>query len=180
MIILGLGANLESDQGTGPAASLDVACQRLAALGIEVRSRSPWFESAPVPPSDQPWFVNGVVGVSCQLSAEELLAGIKQLEAWFGRRDESRWAARPMDIDILDYRGQVRPDVATWHQGAEAERSALVLPHPRLHQRRFVLAPLEKMAAEWRHPVFDRTAAQMLAALDDDPSTVRALQTGSP
>lgn len=179
MIILGLGANLESDQGTGPAASLDVACRRFAAIGIEVRTRSPWFESAPVPASDQPWFVNGVVGVSTHLSAEEMLAGIKRLEAWFGRRDQSRWAARPMDIDILDYRGQVRPDVVAWHQGGEAERSTLVLPHPRLHRRRFVLAPLEKMAAEWRHPVFDRTAAQMLAALDDDPSAVRALQSGS-
>ena len=179
MIILGLGANLESDQGTGPAASLDLACQRFAAMGIEVQTRSPWFESAPVPVSDQPWFVNGVVGVSSQLSAEEMLAEIKQLEAWFGRRDESRWAARPMDIDILDYEGQVMPDVATWHEGSEAERSALVLPHPRLHQRRFVLVPLEKMAADWRHPVFHKTAAQLLAALDDDPSGVRALQSGS-
>lgn len=178
MIILGLGANLESDQGTSPAASLELACRRFAAIGIEVQTRSPWFESAPVPISDQPWFVNGVVGVSSQLSAREMLAAIKRLEAWFGRRDESRWAARPMDIDILDYRGQVRPDVATWHQGSEADRSALVLPHPRLHQRRFVLAPLEEMAADWRHPVFHKTAAQLLAALDDDPAAVRALRSG--
>jgi 2-amino-4-hydroxy-6-hydroxymethyldihydropteridine diphosphokinase len=179
MIILGLGANLESDQGTGPAASLDLACERFEALGFEVQARSPWFESAPVPASDQPWFVNGVVGVSTLLGPGEMLSKIKGLEAWFGRRDETRWAARPMDIDILDYQNQVLPDVASWPEGSEAERSALVLPHPRLHLRRFVLAPLEKVAPDWRHPVFHKTAAQLLAALDDDPSTVRVLQSES-
>lgn len=175
MIYLGLGANLISRRAADPAASLELACRRLEELGLEIAQRSPWFEAEPVPASGQPWFVNGVVGVSSGLTASQLLGEIKRLEAWFGRSSNARWAAREMDIDILDFDGRVLPDAATWLESPGAGRDQLVLPHPRLHQRRFVLAPLAAMTPDWRHPVFLKTARQLLEGLSDDGGIVRPL-----
>ena len=175
MVILGLGANLESRHGTTGPQSLDLACQRLEIDGLALMQRSPWYESAAVPVSDQPWFANGVVRIATDLEPAALLVKIKEIETWFGRHDETRWAARPMDIDILDYKGQILPDAASWRAHGEAERAALILPHPRLHERRFVLAPLARMAPHWLHPVLGKSATELLEGLDDDPDGVRIL-----
>ena len=129
------------------------AVAQLPAIGVAIVARSPWYLSEPVPASDQPWFVNGVVEIATELPPPELLARILALEAQFGRERGARDAARTLDLDLLDY------------DGRECSTPDLVLPHPRLHERRFVLAPLCDIVPDWRHPRLGLTAAELLAGL---------------
>lgn len=87
------------------------------------------------------------------------------VEAGFGRRRLARWEARVIDLDIIDYDGLVMPDKAWWLVAGEAETRALVLPHPRMHQRRFVLEPLGEILPNWVHPVLGSTAGELLDQL---------------
>jgi 2-amino-4-hydroxy-6-hydroxymethyldihydropteridine diphosphokinase len=106
-----------------------------------------------VPPSDQPWYVNGVASVETALAPLALLEALLAVEAGFGRRRSVPDAARTLDLDLLDYDGRL------------CATATLELPHPRLHERRFVLAPLCDIAPEWRHPRLGLTAAELLARL---------------
>ena len=129
------------------------AVAQLPAIGVAIVARSPWYLSEPVPASDQPWFVNGVVEIATELPPPELLARLLALEAQFGRERGTRDAARTLDLDLLDY------------DGRECSTPDLVLPHPRLHERRFVLAPLCDIVPDWRHPRLGLSAAELLAGL---------------
>ena len=153
LILIGLGANLPSRWGP-PRATCEAALDALREAGVTVVRRSRWYRSAPVPPSSQPWFVNGVAVVETALDPVGLLALMLDIERRFGRVRETRWAPRTLDLDLLDYRGVVRPG-----------RPPPALPHPRLHERGFVLLPLVEVAPDWRHPRFDCAAAALVAAL---------------
>ncbi|SDF80304.1 2-amino-4-hydroxy-6-hydroxymethyldihydropteridinediphosphokinase [Limimonas halophila] len=158
MVVIGLGANLPSAHG-GPRDTLMVALDRLARRGLPVGARSRWYRSAPVPPSGQPWFVNGVAQLDTAWPAGEVLRALHAVEAELGRvrSDTERWPPRAVDLDLLDHDGAVT-----------AEDDWPCLPHPRLHERAFVLAPLAELAPEWRHPVGGGTAAELLACLPGD------------
>lgn len=153
MIFIGIGANLPSPAGP-PRATAEAALQALAAAGIAVRRRSRWYESAPVPPSDQPWYVNGVVEVETGLDPAALLAVLHRIEAAFGRTRTVANAARPLDLDLLVYDDRVLdgPD-------------GVIVPHPRLHERAFVLLPLAELAPDWRHPRTGQAISTLIAAL---------------
>ncbi|WP_374656078.1 2-amino-4-hydroxy-6-hydroxymethyldihydropteridine diphosphokinase [Dongia sp.] len=152
-IYIGLGANLPSEAGS-PAATLEKALADLASAGITIRRRSPWYESAPVPAApDQPWYVNGVVEVATDLSPADLLGLLQRLEAASGRIRSVANAARPLDLDIVDYGGLV------------ATVGTPLLPHPRMQQRAFVLLPLQAIAPHWRHPVSGLSVAALIGAL---------------
>lgn len=155
MIYIALGANLPHPR-YGPAQqTLVAALDALDALAtVSVVAVSGWYETAPVPMSDQPWYVNAVARVDTGLDPAALLDVLHRIEADFGRVRQQRNAARMIDLDLLDYCGR----------SAEAGGGP-ILPHPRLHQRAFVLYPLRDLAPDWRHPRSGRSVSALIAAL---------------
>ncbi len=151
MILIGMGANLPSLVGP-PRQTLEAAVAALAEAGVAVEGRSAWYRSAPLPAGDQPWYVNGVVAVATRLGPVELLGLLHRVEARFGRVRRKRNEPRILDLDLLDHDGELRQEPP-------------VLPHPRLHERAFVLLPLADVAPEWRHPVSGASPAALIAAL---------------
>ena len=133
-ILIGLGANLPSPFGA-PQQTCEAALTALEGQGARLLRRSRWYRSRPVPPADQPWFVNGVALVAATLSPDGLLRLLHGIEARFGRRRRHSSEARTIDLDLLAY-------------GALLRSEAPVLPHPRMHERAFVLMPLRDVAPE--------------------------------
>ncbi len=156
-IFIGLGANLPSPRFGPPQATLAAALARLEAVGVKVVARSRWYETAPVPVSDQPWYVNAVAEVESDLPPAGLLAILHRIEEEFGRVRAERNAPRLVDLDLLAYGDAVNdgPDLP-------------ILPHPRMHERAFVLLPLQELAPGWRHPKLGRPLDALIAALPAD------------
>ena len=161
MILIGVGSNLPYPPATTPGETADAAIAALPEIGVQLIARSSWYASEPVPASDQPWFVNAVALVATRLGPEALLDRLLRLEAKFGRVRGEPNAARTLDLDLLDYDSR-RCDTAT-----------LILPHPRLHQRRFVLEPLREIVPDWRHPRLGLSPAQLLDRLPPGEPVVR-------
>ncbi len=156
MILVALGSNLNSPEFGPPVQVLEAAMRFMSQSGLRVDERSPWYRTAPVPISDQPWFVNGVVQIESALAPQALLAMLHRIEARMGRRRLVRWEARIVDLDLLAYDDRII---------AENDSGSLVLPHPRMTDRAFVMAPLADLAPDWRHPVSGRSAREILAEL---------------
>ncbi|MFQ5348229.1 MAG: 2-amino-4-hydroxy-6-hydroxymethyldihydropteridine diphosphokinase [Rhodothalassiaceae bacterium] len=167
MIHIALGSNLASPAGP-PRQTLDAALTHLEGCGIRVMACSPFYESAALgTPDPQPPYVNAVAAVSLRgATPETLLSTLLAVERAFGRRREGFRAARTLDLDLLDWHGEVLPDPESWRAAADGEAvpGPLFLPHPRLHRRRFVLAPLADLAPCWRHPVLGTGITALLAA----------------
>ena len=153
MILIGIGGNLDSARFGPPRDTLSAALAALEEKDIRILTCSGWYRTEPVPRSDQPWFVNGVVSLGTELAANDLLIMMQATERQFGRVRGEPNAPRILDLDLLDYQGEVM------------NATSLVLPHPRLHERRFVLMPIVDIAPDWRHPILGLTAAQLLAQL---------------
>ncbi|MFM2045714.1 MAG: 2-amino-4-hydroxy-6-hydroxymethyldihydropteridine diphosphokinase [Pseudomonadota bacterium] len=160
MIYIGIGSNLSDAVHGGPREICTAALDHLGAEGVRITGLSPWYESAPVPLSDQPWFVNAVAAVETDRSAADLLGLLHGVEAAFGRVRREVNEARVLDLDLLDYRGQISSGGA-----------GPVLPHPRLHLRGFVLLPLRDVAPGWRHPVTGQGIDALIATLDPGQTT---------
>jgi 2-amino-4-hydroxy-6-hydroxymethyldihydropteridine diphosphokinase len=153
VILIGIGSNLAAPRFASPQDTASAAVAQLPAIGVAVVRCSGWYLSQPVPPSDQPWYVNAVAAVETRLAPALLLAALLAMEARFARRRGVPDAARTLDLDLLDY------------EGRQSATRRLSLPHPRLHERRFVLAPLAEIAPHWRHPRLAATASELLCRL---------------
>ena len=158
IVLIGLGANLPGPGGLPAIETCRQAVSRLNSLRhLRLIGLSRWFESAPVPPSGQPNYINAVallrVDPGRSIDPTIVLSSLMEIEATCGRERSVPNAARTLDLDIIAIGGMVRtaPDP--------------ILPHPRAHLRAFVLLPLMDVAPNWVHPLFGKTAEELLADL---------------
>ncbi len=179
-VLVALGSNLGSDQGSDadarstPAETLRSALGQFAAAGLTLRDVSRVYRTPAFPPGSGPDFANAAALAEAPgLTPREILTALHGIEAAFGRQRQTRWAPRSLDLDLLAVGDAVLPDAAgfaTWRdlppdRQAQDAPPDLVLPHPRLQDRAFVLMPLMDVAPDWRHPVGGRSVAQMVTAL---------------
>jgi 2-amino-4-hydroxy-6-hydroxymethyldihydropteridine diphosphokinase len=169
-VLIAIGANLPGPLGRAPIETCRRAVTLLELLpGLRLCGVSRWYLTAPVPRSDQPDYVNGVaslrVAPGVGIDPAALLAELMAIETTCGRQRGEANAARTLDLDIIAIGGMARsaPDP--------------ILPHPRAHERVFVLVPIIDVAPTWVHPVLGLTAAALLAGL---PASAIAQQTIQP
>ncbi|MDO5529029.1 MAG: 2-amino-4-hydroxy-6-hydroxymethyldihydropteridine diphosphokinase [Paracoccus sp. (in: a-proteobacteria)] len=175
LCLIGSGANLSSSAGS-PAAAQIAALRALgAAQGVTLSAVSRFYRSPAFPAGAGPDFVNACAAIETRLPPEDVLALLHRIEAEAGRERKARWSARVLDLDLLAMGDLVLPDEtaqAQWRAlPPEAQRTQapdrLILPHPRVQDRAFVLAPLAEIAPLWRHPATGQTVREMLAALPE-------------
>lgn len=160
MILVGIGANLEFGN-QAPLQNMENVLTMLdASSGLKVVGRSRWYRTSPVGKVDQPDYFNGVAALASDPGPLDLMRLLLDIERQFGRIRGERWGPRTMDLDLLDFDGQVLD--------LEEEGITLHLPHPRMHERAFVLRPLGDVAPNWRHPVLNKSAAEFLAEISSN------------
>lgn len=147
IVYLSLGSNVGDREK-----NLNSAVERLRTLG-DVVAVSSFYETEPVEFTAQPWFLNCAVKLDTERMPKQLLASILQVEQQMGRRRVKKKGPRTIDIDILLFGNSI------------IETKGLTIPHPALHQRRFVLEPLVEIAAEVRHPALKRSIRELRDAL---------------
>jgi 2-amino-4-hydroxy-6-hydroxymethyldihydropteridine diphosphokinase len=153
-IFVAIGANLFNTAGESPLQICERAVRDVAALpGLHGAVRSRWFSSAPIPDSEQPRYINGILHLKGENLPLTLLSALQAIEERAGRLRGEQNAARTLDLDIIDMGGMLRdlPDP--------------ILPHPRAHLRAFVLMPLRDVAPGWVHPRLEESVESLLAKL---------------
>jgi 2-amino-4-hydroxy-6-hydroxymethyldihydropteridine diphosphokinase len=150
VVYVAIGSNLGKR-----IATLELALGRMVVGGkIVLVDKSPYYETAPEGLKDQPPFVNAVLRLQTDLTPRELLHRLQGIEESLGRRRGIRWGPRTIDLDLLLY-----DDIIL-------KEESLEIPHPRMHERRFVLEPLCDIAPEVMHPLLKKTAKELLKGLD--------------
>lgn len=131
---------------------LEEALARFPAVGLKILKRSGWWRSAAWPDPNGPEYRNGVALVEANGPPEAVLAWLLELEAQMGRERAERNAPRTLDLDLIAYGREI------------SDAPGLILPHPRAHERLFVMGPLAEIAPDWRHPVLGTSAADLAKA----------------
>jgi 2-amino-4-hydroxy-6-hydroxymethyldihydropteridine diphosphokinase len=149
-VVVAIGGNLAGDFPS-PQALLQAALVRLDAEGLPVARQSSWWRSAAWPDASKPEYLNAVIFVETKRRPRETLQALLNVERAFGRRRSEPNAPRTLDLDLIA------------HGRTVLHEPGLTLPHPRAHERLFVMGPLAEIAPDWRHPVLGTTAAELAA-----------------
>ncbi len=172
--IIALGSNLEiplRDLKSIP----QFLVENVKTDNIILESVSPFYKTPAFPAGSGPDFVNAAFSVLTELSPEALLTTLHKVETEFGRERPYRWAPRTLDLDLIYYDDKILPDAEIWQLWAEMETKAaqasapetLILPHPRAHERSFVLGPLHDIAPDFIHPALQRAVSELWQALPE-------------
>mgnify|MGYP000330142129 FL=1 len=155
MIYIGIGSNLNGKNNETPLQNCKKALVELK-KEVNICKISSWYKSEPIPVSNQPWFINGVIEISTDKSSLDLLEFILSIEKVFGRVREKKNEARILDLDIIDYKKKIL-----------YIKNKLIIPHPRMHERSFVLQPLSELNPKWIHPVKKKGIKELIRNLND-------------
>ena len=172
LAIIGLGSNMLRDR-EGPVQILQSALTQLMVESVVLKATSQFYATPCFPAGAGPDYVNAAALLETSLTPADLLEHLHRIEALMGREREARWGQRTLDLDLLAYGDAIAPDLAGYLQWRDLPLAAqatdapshLILPHPRLQDRAFVLVPMNDIAPDWRHPVTQRSTRQMLADL---------------
>ena len=171
-IIVAFGGNT-TYEGVQPADTISNSINALVSSDFSLSCKSTLYKTPCFPPGSGPDFVNAIAVYVTSKSPDTCLTRLHQVEKAFGRKREGRWGARSLDLDLLAHGDAICPDrdgyqhwadLSPERQRAEAP-GELILPHPRIQDRAFVLVPLAEIRPDWRHPVTGLTPAQMLKRL---------------
>ena len=170
--LIALGANVALTQSE-LVTSLQKAIKMLADAGVTIRAVSKFYKTPAFPAGAGPDYINAALVAITDWAPARLLEELHRIEAEMGRKRVQRWGQRCLDLDLIAVDDIVMPDAQTYHdwvdlplerQMVEAPEQ-LILPHPRVHERAFVLVPLADVAPDWVHPVRGQTVTQMRDAL---------------
>jgi 2-amino-4-hydroxy-6-hydroxymethyldihydropteridine diphosphokinase len=184
IMLIALGANLTSPVGP-PQVTLREAAARLQQRGGVIRSLSAFYHTPAFPSGNGPDYVNAAAKISADWSPMRCLEILHEIEAEMGRERVQRWGQRTLDLDLIAHGDLVHPDPQThqtWRElplEAQIDRTPdqLVLPHPRLQDRAFVLVPLADVAPDWVHPILGKSIQTLLDAVSEaDKSAVRRIE----
>jgi 2-amino-4-hydroxy-6-hydroxymethyldihydropteridine diphosphokinase len=161
-VFVGIGSNLGI-----PTENCEEAIRLLNTLPkIEISDRSNLYESEPVAPLPQNWFINAAVAIKTSLDPESLLEEFFKIENDLGRKRIEKWGPRIIDLDMLVYENYV------------INSTTLTLPHPEMTKRRFVLLPLSEFAGDYLHPIENKTISDLLKELPENPQVRKISSTG--
>jgi len=154
-IIIGIGGNIKSKDGDHPIKIARKAIKYLRDYSINITNQSSWYETEPIPKSDQPNFFNCIVFAKTVLKELDVLNSLHEIEYRLGRRRTLVNEARVIDLDLIDYSNKI------------LKKKEIVIPHPRAHQRRFVMEPLAELDKNWIHPILKINIKKILAKLSN-------------
>ena len=154
-IIIGIGGNIKSEEGTHPIKVAMKAISYFKDYSINVTNQSSWYETEPIPKSDQPNFFNCIVLANTNLNELDVLKSLHEIEHKLGRKRRIVNEARIIDLDLIDYSNKILMN------------KEIIIPHPRAHQRRFVMEPLAELDKTWVHPISKININAILKNLQD-------------
>lgn len=176
-MLIALGSNVTSQFGP-PESTISAALKALENRGALIRAVSRYFSTPAFPEGNGPDFINAAADLDAPWDPATALSQLHEVEAEFGRQRDVRWGARTLDLDLIAMDDLVCPDPHThkiWRempldQQMRMTPTELILPHPRMQDRAFVLVPLCDIAPDWQHPAHGASVQQMCDAL---PQTLR-------